>query len=780
MTALPAPSGDPEPSTATRSGRAATADPASAPVAPAAAGAAPAAGPAEAAAPPAPAPAVSPAAGTKDPTRTAPRRRDPRRTTRSTYINRELSWLDYAGRVLYEARDPRNPLLDRVNFLTIFASMLDEFFQIRISGLRQQLQVGSTKTSPDGRTAGEQLLACRLRVLDLVAELSAAWTDVRKALAAEGIEIVKYGSVAEHHDTLRQRFIDEIYPVLTPLAVDPGHPFPYISTLSLSIAVGLRDPDTGEKHFARVKVPQILPRLYQVEPNKFVLLDQIIEANLDLLFSGMEIFERHMFRVTRNADLSIEEDEADDLLMAIEEELRRRRFGEAVRLEVERSMPADTRAILLRGLGLGEDDAYEVRGMLDLTGLHDLIDLDRPDLKGEPWTPVTPPRLIPPDEDEPADVFAAIRLGDLLVHHPYENFATSVERFIAQAVDDPDVLTIKMTLYRTSGDSPIVRDLIRAAERGKQVVVLVEIKARFDEEANIVWARRLEQAGAHVVYGLVGLKTHSKVCLVVRREGSGLRRYVHIGTGNYNPKTARLYTDLGLLTTRPEIGADVTDLFNVLTGLSRQRSFRRLLVAPHSVRSRFLELVEREIEHAALGRDARIVVKLNAIVDQPSIEALYRASERGVKVDVIARGACSLLPGAKGVSERISVRSIVGEFLEHSRIWMFNDGGEPDWYIGSADLMDRNLDRRVEAMVPVEDPEARGRLAEIIEVMLADDRRSWQLGPDAKWRRTEEINGVPGTCDTHEELKARALAAALSATTPHRPRAGVGSLDPRA
>jgi len=697
------------------------------------------------------------------------------------YINRELSWLEYAARVLFEARDARNPLLERVNFLTIFASMLDEFFQIRVSGLRQQLHAGSTTTSPDGRTAGEQLVAARRRVLELETDLSTAWAEIRKSLAAEGIEIVKYSALQEHHDILRQRFIDEIYPVLTPLAVDPGHPFPYISTLSLSIAVGLRDPETDERRFARVKVPQILPRLYQVEPNRFVLLDQIIEANLDLLFSGMEIVERHMFRVTRNADLSIEEDEADDLLMAIEEELRRRRFGEAVRLEVERSMPEATRQILLHGLGLGDDDAYEIRGMLDLTGLHDLVDLDRPDLKNEPWLPVTPPRLVPPDEDEPADVFAAIRLGDLLVHHPYENFATSVERFIRQAVDDPEVLTIKMTLYRTSGDSPIVRDLIRAAERGKQVVVLVEIKARFDEEANIVWARKLEQAGAHVVYGLVGLKTHSKVALVVRREGAaGLRRYVHIGTGNYNPKTARLYTDLGLLSCRPELGADVTDLFNVLTGLSRQRDFRRLLVAPHSLRSRFLELVEREIGHASVGHDAWIVLKLNAIVDEPSIEALYRASKAGVRIDIISRAGCSLLPGVKGISENISVRSIVGEFLEHSRVWRFSNGGMPEWYIGSADLMDRNLDRRVEAIVPVEDTEAQARLQEFVDVLLADDRRSWQLGPDAVWHRTEEIIGAPGTIDAHEELKERALAAAAVATVPRRPGAGAGSLDPRA
>ena len=706
--------------------------------------------------------------------------REKRRAIRDVYINRELSWLEYSARVLHEAADPRNPVLERVRFLTIFAGMLDEFFQIRVSGLRQQVAAGSLATSPDGRTAGEQLAAARARVLELVAEHSAIYLDLRKSLAAAGIELVKYSAIPQHHETLRRRFLDEIFPVLTPLAVDPGHPFPYISTLSLSIAVGLRDPETGEHHFARVKVPPILGRLMEVEPNRFILIDQVIEANLDLLFPGMEILDHHLFRVTRNADIAIEEDEADDLLLAIEEEIRRRRFGEAVRLEVERSMPAATRQILLRGIGLGEDDCYEVRGMLDLTGLHGIADLDRPDLKSPPWTPVTPARLVPPDDDEPADIYATIRSGDLLVHHPYESFGASIERFIGQAVDDPDVLTIKMTLYRTSGDSPIVRDLIRAAERGKQVVVLVEIKARFDEEANIVWARKLEQAGAHVVYGLVGLKTHSKVALVVRREGSGIRRYVHIGTGNYNPKTARLYTDLGLLSTRPELGADVTELFNVLTGLSRQQTFRRLLVAPHSLRSRFLELVEREVAHATAGREARIVIKLNALVDQESIAALYRASQAGVRIDLIIRAACSLQPGVRGLSETITVRSILGEFLEHSRIWGFANGGAADWYIGSADLMDRNLDRRVEAMVPVEDADARARIVEILDIMLEDDRRSWQLGPNATWRRTEEIQGREGTCDTHEELKARALVAATVAAAPHRPRAGSGSLDPRA
>ena len=696
------------------------------------------------------------------------------------YLNRELSWLEFNARVLFEAGDERNHLLERVKFLAIFAGNLDEFFQVRVAGLRQQVEAGKAARSPDGRTAGEQLTAIRERVLGLVADQSAIYLSVRRELATEGIEIVEYASIPEHHEALRQRYLDEIFPVLTPLAVDPGHPFPYISTLSLSIAVGLRDPETGESHFARVKVPQILPRLLEVEPSRFVLIDQIIESNLDALFTGMEIVEHHLFRVTRNADLALEEDEADDLLMAIEEELRRRRFGEAVRLEVERSMPEATRALLLRGLGLGEDDSYEIRSMLDLTGLWAIAELDRADLKPLPWTPVTPTRLIPPDEDEPADVFAAIRAGDILVHHPYESFTASVERFITQAADDPDVLTIKQTLYRTSGESPIVQSLIRAAERGKQVVVLVEIKARFDEEANIIWARKLERAGAHVVYGLVGLKTHSKTALVVRREGSGLRRYVHIGTGNYNHRTARLYVDLGLLSCRPELGADVTDLFNVLTGLSRQRRFRRLLVAPHSLRARFLDLVEREIGHAAAGRPARIVLKLNAIVDVAVIEALYTASSAGVDIELIVRGACSIQPGLPGISDRIRVRSIIGEFLEHSRIWSFENGGEREWYIGSADLMDRNLDRRVEAVAPVEDHEAQARMIKIIDVMLADDRRSWQLLPDATWVRTEVLAGRAATIDTFEVMKEEALAAGGVSAGPRRPGTGTGSLDPRA
>ncbi len=696
------------------------------------------------------------------------------------YINRELSWLDWNARVLYQAKDTRSPLLERVKFLAIFASNLDEFFQVRVAGLRQQAAARSARLSPDGLSAAEQLERIRPVVRHLIAEHSSTFAEIRKALVDEGVSIVKYNKIPEHHARLRERFIDEIFPVLTPLAVDPGHPFPYISTLSLSIAVGLRDPDTGERRFARVKVPPVLPRLIEVEPNTWVLLDQVIANNLDLLFTGMEITDAHLFRVTRNADLAIEEDEAGDLLLAIEEELRRRRFGEAVRLEVERSMPAATRKILLDGIRLAEEACYEVSGMLDLTGLWTIANLDRPDLQLPTWTPVVPPRLLPPDEDEPTDVFAAIRAGDILVHHPYDSFAASVERFIAQAAEDPEVLTIKQTLYRTSGDSPIVQNLIRAAERGKQVVVLVEIKARFDEEANIVWARKLEQAGAHVVYGLVGLKTHSKLALVVRREGSILRRYVHIGTGNYNPKTARLYVDLGLLSCRPELGADATDLFNVLTGLSRQREFRRLLVAPHSLRTRILGLIEREIEFAKAGRDARIVLKLNAIVDPESVETIYRASQAGVEVDLIVRGICSVRPGVPGLSERVRVRSVVGEFLEHSRILGFANGGQQEWYIGSADLMERNLDRRVEAVVPVEDSDASARIAQIIDVMLADDRRSWQLGTDAVWRRTEELTGSEGPIDTFAEMKRIALETAREQGPPHRPGAVLGSLDPRA
>src|SRR5689334_10620215 len=553
--------------------------------------------------------AVEPGAPARTAVTPRPRRVTKREPSPLPYLNRELSWLEFNARVLHEARDARNPLLERAKFAAIFAGNLDEFFQVRIAGLRQQVESGTVTRAPDGRTPAEQLATARERVLELVAELSEIFAELRRALALEGVHMVDYADVPEHHEALRQRFLDEIYPVLTPLAVDPGHPFPYISTLSLSIAVIMREPGPdGVRRFARVKVPPTLPRLIEVEPGSFVFVEELIRANLDLLFCGMEIADTHLFRVTRNADLDIAEDEADDLLVAVEEELRRRRFGEAVRLELEAGTPASVQAILRRGIGVDEEDCYEVVGPLDLSGLFQIADLPRADLKGPPWTPIVPPRLAA-IEDEPVDIFGVIREGDLLVHHPYESFAASVEEFVRQAADDEDVLTIKMTLYRTGSDSPIVRALTRAAELGKQVAALVEIKARADEEANIAWARTLERAGAHVAYGLVGLKTHCKIALVVRREEGGLRRYVHVGTGNYNPKTARQYTDVGMLSCRPELGADATDLFNVLTGVSRQRSYRRLLVAPHSLRARLLELIEREAEHARQGQSARVTFR---------------------------------------------------------------------------------------------------------------------------------------------------------------------------
>jgi len=697
------------------------------------------------------------------------------------YINREFSSLEFNHRVLFEAGEERNPLLERVKFLAIFASNLDEFFQIRVSGLLEQAASHAVSPIPGEKPATEQLAAIRARYRSLLAEQSDIFRRVCRDLGSVGIQLVEYADVPEHHESLRRRFTDEIYPVLTPLAVDPGHPFPYISTLSLSLAIRMEDPEDGEERFARVKVPPVLPRFLHIEPDKFVLVEQVIAANLDMLFSGMTILETHLFRVTRDADLELQEDEADDLMIALEEELRRRRFGEAVRLEVDTAMPAPMRRILEKGVGVDPADCYEIADMLDHTGLWQIAGLDRPDLKLPPYAPIVPPRLTPPDEDEPVDVFAAIRAGDILVHHPYESFAASTQLFISQAATDPDVLSIKMTLYRTSGDSPIVRDLIAAAERGKQVVVLVEIKARFDEEANIVWARKLEKVGAHVVYGLVGLKTHSKTSLVVRREGSTLRRYVHIGTGNYNSGTARLYTDFGLLSCRPELGADVSDLFNVLTGLSRQRDFRRLIVAPMNLRNWILEMIQRETDHALAGRPARIVLKLNSLVDPACVAALYTAARAGVQVDLIIRGICSLWPGVPGASEGIRVRSIVGQYLEHSRVFSFANDGNPELFIGSADLMERNLDRRVEAIVPIEDPDARRRIDSVLNVMLADDRRSWQLLGDGVYHRTEEINGAAGTIDTFEVLKNRAVETAAAAVAePHRPHAGVGSLDPRA
>lgn len=681
---------------------------------------------------------------------------------RIPYINRELSWLEFNARVLHEARDPRNPLLERCRFLAIFASNLDEFFQIRVAGLKEQLAAGHSRPSPDGLSPKDILDRIRTRTLHLQALHAETYLGIREELAAEKIRIVRVEDRPERERELRQEFIDQIFPVLTPLAVDPAHPFPYISDLSLSLAVTVRDPASGERRFARIKVPPVLPRLWQVGTLTYILIEQIIAANLDILFPGMEILEHHLFRVTRDADIEIEEDEADDLLSAIETELQRRRFGKVVRLEVERSMPPATRSLLRRGLGLENADVYEIAGMLDLTALHALADLPVPSLQRVAWTPVVPSRLAPPDDDVPADLFAAIREADLLVHHPYESFAGSVQRFIEQAAADPDVLSIKMTLYRTSGDSPIVRALIAAAERGKQVVVTVEIKARFDERANIVWARALERAGAHVAYGVVGLKTHCKAALVVRREGRGLRSYLHLGTGNYNPKTARTYTDLGLLSDDPTLCADVTDLFNVLTGVARKDRYRRLLVAPRGIRPGIGDLIEGEIARQREHGDGRIVLKMNALVDPGIVWALYAAAQAGVRIDLIVRGMCSLIPGREGWSETIRVRSVVGPYLEHSRIYAFGEGARRRVWIGSADMMERNLDRRVETLTPIADAGLVARLVEILDVMLADDRRAWMLGADGTWRRVEETLETPPGLDTFETLMDRAQRAAAA------------------
>ncbi|MGI8493162.1 MAG: polyphosphate kinase 1 [Acidimicrobiales bacterium] len=686
------------------------------------------------------------------------------------YINRELSNLDFDGRVLALAESQDLPLLERVKFLAIFTSNLDEFFQVRVAGLKDQQAAGVSTTAPDGLSVSDQLKAARIEVSSLLERRGRAFLElIAPELAENGIRFSDWESLDDDDRSwLEGVFEARIFPVLTPLAVDPGHPFPYISHLSLNLAVIVRDPVGGDRRFARVKVPPRLPGfLVMPDGERFVRLEQVISAHLGALFPGMEIESHHAFRVTRNADLTLEEDEADDLLAAVEMELRRRRFGRAVRLEVDASITAEVRELLTRELDLEPEDVYDVVGPLDLTGLWAVHDLDRPELKHDPWTPVTPARLATPD-DEAVDIFAAIREGDIVLHHPYDSFAASTQAFIAQAARDPQVLTIKQTLYRTSGDSPIVQSLIRAAEQGKQVAALVELKARGDEAANIGWARALEEVGVHVVYGLVGLKTHSKTSLVVRQEGDGIRRYCHIGTGNYNPTTARLYEDVGVLSADPDLGADLTDLFNYLTGYSRRVDYRRLVVAPATLRPRMLELIARE---AALGAGGRIIWKLNNLVDRAIIDALYEASAAGVRIDLITRAICCLRPQVPGLSDRIRVRSIVGRWLEHSRVFYFGagasaasangrvDGGRVDggpvdggvngglvpeggeYYFGSADMMERNLDRRVEAVLPVVNPPLQARLREILEVELADDARAWELRGDGTWHKVAPIEG---------------------------------------
>jgi polyphosphate kinase len=583
------------------------------------------------------------------------------------YINRELSWLDFNARVLELAEDDSLPLLERAKFLAIFAGNLDEFYMVRIAGLKRRQSTGLTVRSPDGLTIREQLARVTERTRDLVHRHADVFTkDISPRLEEAGIRIVHWGALAEHEaKRLREYFRDQVFPVLTPLAVDPAHPFPYISGLSLNLAVQVRDPDTGAPRFARLKVPNNVPRFVRVASSDrdatFLPLEDLIAAHLQQLFPGLDVIDHHLFRVTRNADLEVEEDRDEDLLQALERELARRRFGPAVRLEVAEPMDPRILDVLMSELEVDGSDVVHVPGLLDLGALWEFYGLDRPELKDEPFVPATHPRLS--EGETPKSVFATLREGDVLVHHPYHSFATSVQRFIEQAAADPNVLAIKQTLYRTSGDSPIVNALIDAAEAGKQVVVLVEIKARFDEEANISWARSLERAGCHVVYGLVGLKTHCKTALVVRRESGAIRRYCHIGTGNYNPKTARLYEDLGILTADPRVGADLTDLFNTLTGYSRQTTYRSLLVAPHGIRTGLLEKIRREARHAGDGRPSGIRIKVNSLVDEQLIDALYQASQAGVPVELVIRGICTLRPGVPGLSENIRVRSIVGRFL---------------------------------------------------------------------------------------------------------------------
>jgi polyphosphate kinase len=647
------------------------------------------------------------------------------------FLDRQESWLQFNQRVLELAEDPAIPLLERVRFLAIFSNNLDEFFMVRVAGLRRRLAAGLAVQTAAGRAPREELARINAASRTLMQRQAAVFrSDILPALAYQGIQVLRWEELVpteQHH--LHELFRTRIYPVLTPLAVDHAHPFPYISGLSLNLAVVARDPETGMRVFARVKVPPLLPRFLEASAERYVPLEDIIAAHLDQLFRGMEIMEHHAFRVTRNEDLEVDEDITEDLLQALERELLRRRFGPTVRLEVEDSISAEVLSRLLSELGMDDSEIVKLPGPLDLAGLFAIADLDRPELK---YSVFVPAEALPRAEK---DIFTLLRRGDVLLHHPYDSFTTSVQRLLEEAAADPDVLAIKQTLYRTSGESPIVDALIDAAQAGKQVVVVVEIKARFDEEANIGWARKLEEAGCHVVYGFVGLKTHCKTALVVRQEAGGLRRYCHIGTGNYNPKTARLYEDIGLLTADEEVGADLTDLFNHLTGYSRQGAYRRLLVAPRFLRNGLVERIEREIKNAEAGRPSGIKIKVNSIVDEVVIDTLYRASLAGVPIDLCVRGICGVRPGVPNLSPTITVRSILGRFLEHSRVFVFENGGAPDVWIGSADLMHRNLDRRVETLVQVTDPGHIADLVGLMEMATSEDTAAWQLDGEGQWHR---------------------------------------------
>jgi polyphosphate kinase len=672
------------------------------------------------------------------------------------YLDRELSWLEFNARVLALAENATLPLLERAKFLAIFSSNLDEFFQVRVSGLKEQLEAGIRPTSQQGIDQVEQLSAIRSRVEELVTLQAAVFTkDVLPALQETGVEFCDWSDLDEAERTqLTREFDDRIFPVLTPLAVDPAHPFPYISSLSLNLAVVVRDASTGEQRFARVKVPPLLPRFVTVPASsRFVALEQVIAAHLDALFPGMEVLEHYAFRVTRDADFELSDD-AEDLLAAMEFVLRQRtKFGAAVRLEVDAQMTPEVLQLLCRELELTPGDAYVIDGPLDLSGLQALYTLRRPELKFSTFTPQTPAPLAGGDD---VDIFWAMRGGDVLLHHPYDSFTTSVEAFVDQAARDPDVLAIKQTLYRTGGDEAgIVGSLVKAAEAGKQVVALVELKARFEEQANIERARMLEQAGAHVVYGLVGLKTHAKILLVVRQESDGIRRYCHVGTGNYNPKTATIYEDLGVLSVDEELGDDISELFNHLTGYSRPGEYGRLIVAPMHLRNEFCSLIRGQARP-----DGVITMKMNALVDAQIIDELCAASTAGARVDVVVRGICCLRPGVPGLSERITVRSIVGRFLEHSRIFRFGEAGRDDteYVIGSADMMPRNLDRRVEAMLRVTDGRLRARLDEILVLNLADDTLAWSLEADGTWTKVPVVNGIDAQVALQELALARTKA----------------------
>ncbi len=653
------------------------------------------------------------------------------------FLDRELSWLRFNQRVLELAEDTRLPLLERTRFLAIFASNLDEFFMVRVAGLKRRIAAGVAVRAASGMLPREVLEAIWTTTRELMERHARLFRDeIVPALEQEHIELVRWDQLdKDEQKHCKRLFRDRVFPVLTPLAVDPAHPFPYISGLSLNLAVLVRNPKTAKEHFARVKVPPIFSRFVPVGYQRFVPLEDVIGEHLKKLFPGMEVLEVHTFRVTRNEDLDVEEDDAENLLAALEKELLRRRFGPPVRLEVEESISPAVLELLISELGVTRDEVFQLDGPLDLTGLHDIADLAREDLRYPSFIPATHAHLAEVESAAPVDVFKATQRRDVLLHHPYDSFATSVQRFIEQAAADPHVLAIKQTLYRTSGDSPVIDALVDAAESGKQVLVIVEIKARFDEQANIRWARQLEQAGCHVVYGLVGLKTHCKLAMVVRDEPEGIRRYTHIGTGNYNSKTARMYEDLGLITTDETIGEDVAHLFNNLSGYSRNASYDQLLVAPDSVRSGLVDQIHREIEHHRAGRPALIRFKANSIVDEAVIDALYLASQEGVPVQLLIRGICSLRPGVPGLSETIEVRSILGRFLEHSRVFWFENGGEPNAWIGSADMMHRNLDRRVEVLVRLPGADDVREIRHLLDLAFADETAAWALEPSGEWVR---------------------------------------------